>query len=81
MTHADKLYNDCLEYWQNVGVEKEDNCMALAMLDVVNAKVEGWERYSVDFYLDKGREICRELMREEYNENRGRSGWLKDKGF
>lgn len=41
MTRADRIYEDCLQFWQRMGVTSEDKCMALSMLDVVNTQADG----------------------------------------
>jgi hypothetical protein len=45
MIKAETLFYDCVEFWQRMGVKKEDNIVALATYDVVCAKVWGWREY------------------------------------
>lgn len=81
MNKAMTLYEDCVAFWMRMGVKKEDNIMALSMYDVIHAKPEGWEGYDISYYTERAKELHKILCREEYNENRGKNGWLNDKGL
>ena len=81
MKKADKLFQDCVRFWEECGIAREDNIIAMAALDVVNAKVDGWEMYNVSHYIERARAICRELSDKKYDSGRGKSGWLVGKGL
>lgn len=77
-----KLYEDCIAFWQRMGVKKEDNLMALACLDVYNAyKEQSNGCYKEPFYIEKGKELVKELRDTKYDKNRGRIGWLNNYNF
>ena len=78
---AKALYEQSIYFWQRMGIQREDNCMALSMIDVVNAKVAGWESYDIDYYIERGKELLKELKDKKYDINRGHTEWLNGKGF
>lgn len=76
------LYEECIAFWQRMGVEKEDNLIALACLDVLNAfQDETLWSYKMPYYIKRGRALVEEMKKPKYNENRGRNGFLKGGGF
>lgn len=76
------LYEECVAFWQRMGVEKEDNLIALACLDVLNAFQDNTlPSYKIPYYIERGRALVEEINNPKYNENRGREGFLKDGGF
>lgn len=81
MRKADLLFNDCIDFWERMGIEKEYNLKCMATLDIVSAKCDGWEKYNEGTLLQDGQKLNVILRGEEYNENRGRNNWLKGKGF
>lgn len=77
-----KLYEDCILFWQRMGIKREDNLIALASLDVYNAYQEqSNECYKEPFYIEKGKELVKELRDTKYDKNRGRIGWLNNYNF
>ena len=77
-----KLYEDCIAFWQRMGIKREDNLIALASLDVYNAyKEQSNECYKEPFYIEKGKELTKELRDTKYDKNRGRIGWLNNYNF
>lgn len=76
------LYEGSVAFWQRMGVEKEDNLIALACLDVLNAfQDETLRSYKMPYYIKRGRALVEEMKKPKYNENRGRNGFLKGGGF
>lgn len=75
------LYEDCIQFWQRMGVKREDNLIALASLDVVNSKVEGYQAYNAPYYIQRAKSICAQLRDKKYDPNRGRDGWLTNSGL
>lgn len=78
MIKAETLFYDCVEFWQRMGVKKEDNIVALATYDVVCAKVWGWREYYFENYFKLAKKIHEKLKTRDFDKNRGRSGWLKE---
>lgn len=77
-----KLYEDCILFWQRMGIKQEDNLIALACLDVYNAyKEESKDCYKEPFYIEKGRLLALELSKHQYDINRGHVGWLNNYNF
>lgn len=81
MKKADVLFNDCLNFWKRMGIEKDYNLKCMAALDVVFTKCDGWEKYNNPGMLEDGRKLNNVLKEKKYDENRGRENWLKGKGF
>lgn len=76
------LYEDCIAFWQRMGVKKEDNLIALACLDVLNTyKDKTLSTYTTPYYIERGKALVEEIKKPKYNENRGRNGFLKGGGF
>lgn len=76
------LYEDCIAFWQSMGIQKEDNLIALSSLDVMNVfKENTLSSYKIPFYIERGRELVRELIKPKYNKNHGLAGFLKGRGF
>lgn len=77
-----ELYYDCVKFWGRMGVKKEDNLIALAMYDVMNAfKEKTFEQFRTPTYIDKGKELIKELQNIKYDNNRGIDGWLNNYEF
>lgn len=77
-----ELYYDCVKFWERMGVKKEDNMIALSMCDVMNAfKEKTFEQFRTPTYIDKGRELIKELQNTKYDNNRGMDGWLNNYEF
>jgi hypothetical protein len=82
MNQQQELFNDCLRFWQRLGVEKEENLNALASYDMVFAykdKVD--QRYNNPELIEKAKQIHKTLSDSKYNNNRGGTGWLKGLGY
>lgn len=76
------LYEGCVAFWQRMGVEKEDNLIALACLDVLNAYQDNTlPSYKIPYYIERGRLLVEEINNPKYDYNRGREGFLKGGGF
>lgn len=76
------LYECSVAFWQRMGVEKEDNLIALACLDVLNAFQDKTLRsYKMPYYIKRGRVLVEEIKNPKYNKNRGHDGFLKGGGF
>lgn len=76
------LYEGCVAFWQRMGVEKEDNLIALACMDVLNAFQDKTQpSYKIPYYIERGKALVEEMKKPKYNENRGRNGFLKGGGF
>lgn len=81
MTKADCLYKECIAFWQRMGMQKEDNIMAMSMLDVVNSNVAGCAAYNIEYYIERAKNLVRKLNQKEFDLNRGKNGWLKNTGL
>ena len=76
------FYEDCVAFWQRMGVEKEDNLIALACMDVITAfQDKTLPFYKIPYYIERGRVLVEEIKNPKYNKNRGCSGFLKGGGF
>lgn len=76
------LYEECVAFWQRMGVEKEDNLIALACMDVLSAFQDKTRpSYKIPYYIERGRVLVEEMKNPKYNVNRGRNGFLKGGGF
>jgi hypothetical protein len=65
-----------------MGVEKEDNLIALASLDVLNAfQDETLRSYKMPYYIKRGKALVEKIKNPKYNKNRGHDGFLKGGGF
>ena len=77
-----ELYYDCVKFWGRMGVKKEDNIIALAMCDVMNAfKEETSEQFRIPTYIDKGKELVKDLQNMKYDNSRGVDGLLNNYEF
>ena len=82
MTKHDYIYTDCIDFWMRMGVRKEDNLMALALADLniltgVEYEREIWEAY----YCERFEQVRKVIMQPQFNENRGREGFLANSGL
>ena len=76
------LYKGSVAFWQRMGVEKEDNLIVLACLDVLNAfKDDTRFAYKNLYYIERGRALVEEIKNPKYNKNRGHDGFLEGGGF
>lgn len=77
-----KIYTDCVAFWQSMGIKREDNLIALATLDLLNAFGDNClESYKVPYYIERGKALVAELSSSRYDVNRGRAGWLNEYRF
>lgn len=77
-----ELYKSCVAFWQRMGVEKEDNLIALACLDVLNAYQDNTRpSYRIPYYIERGKALVEKIKNPKYNKNRGHDGFLKGGGF
>ncbi len=77
-----KLYEDCISFWQRMGIKKEDNLIALSSLDVLNAFQDKTNvSYKIPYYIERGKKLIKELSLSKYDNNRGRENWLLNFNF
>lgn len=77
-----ELYKSCVAFWQRMGVEKEDNLIALACLDVLNAYQDNTRpSYRIPYYIERGKALVEKIKNPKYNKNRGHDGFLEGGGF
>lgn len=79
---VEKLFQDCCEFWQRMGVKKEDNIIALAIADVCCALSKTymereWKMHYEKVFLN----AIDEMKKPIYNLNRGKMGFLKESGL
>lgn len=82
MTKYDFIYQDCIQFWMRMGVRKEDNLIALALADVNNLcgvpyEQEIWDAY----YRERFEKVRTVIMQSQFDENRGRDGFLTQSGL
>lgn len=76
------LYEGSVAFWQRMGVEKEDNLIALACLDVLNAYQDNTiPSYRIPYYIERGKALVEKIKNPKYNKNRVHDGFLKGGGF
>ena len=76
------LYEGSVAFWQRLGVEKEDNLIALACLDVLNAYQDNTiPSYRIPYYIERGKALVEKIKNPKYNKNRVHDGFLKGGGF
>lgn len=76
------LYEGSVAFWQRMGVEKEDNLIALACLDVLNAYQDNTRpSYRIPYYIERGKALVEKIKNPKYNKNRVHDGFLKGGGF
>lgn len=62
------FFNTCVNFWMREGIEKEDNLIALAMLDTFVVFKEKTEKeYKEPFYIDRAKNLHTELQKIGYN--------------
>ena len=77
-----RLFYDCCNFWQRMGVKKEDNVIAFALADLIllckkDFMLDSWNSYYKEVY-----EVCKkEAMNPKYNENRGQNNFLSESGL
>lgn len=79
---AKRLYFDCCAFWNRMGVQKEDNIIALALADLQfcgkkDFMIEAWESH----YKGVAEQAIAEIIQPKYNERRGEEGFLSDSGL
>lgn len=67
-----KLYYDCIKFWQEQGVEKEDNLIALASSDI--------KIFPNDYYKNLAAKLIAEIQQID-NSKKGQNGFLKGLGY
>lgn len=76
------LFYDCCNFWERMGVQKEDNIIAFALADlIIICKKDFMLKEWGDYYKEVYHKCHEEAMRPIYNENRGQEGFLKDSGL
>lgn len=76
------LFYDCCEFWKRMGVQKEDNIIALALADLINVckknfRLDDWNAY----YKAIAEKAIAEIKKPKYNEGRGQNGFLAGSGL
>lgn len=76
------LFYDCCNFWQRMGVKKEDNIIAFALADLIiickkDFMLNEWE----DYYKEVYNKAHQEAMKPIYNENRGHNDFLANSGL
>lgn len=76
------LFYDCCNFWQRMGVKKEDNIIAFALADLIiickkDFMLNEWE----DYYKEVYKKAHEEAMKPIYNENRGHNDFLANSGL
>lgn len=82
MTKEDHLFYDCCNFWKRMGVQKEDNIIALSLADLIvvckkNYRLEDWNAY----YKEVAERAIKEAKKPIYNERRGLEGFLLNSGL
>ena len=76
------LFYDCCNFWQRMGVKKEDNIIAFALADlIIICKKDFMLNEWVDYYKEVYKKAHEEAMKPIYNENRGHEGFLANSGL
>lgn len=76
------LFYDCCNFWERMGLKKEDNIIAMSLADLIlvckkDFMTSEWESHYKAVY-----EKCREeIMKPVYNAERGRNGFLANSGL
>lgn len=76
------LFYDCCNFWQRMGVQKEDNIIAFSLADLIlvckkDFMLKEWE----DHYKVVFEKAIEEIKKPIYNENRGRNNFLANSGL
>lgn len=82
MTRDDYLFRDCCAFWQRMGVQKEDNIIALSLADLIivckkDYRLNEWNAY----YKEVAEKAIKEAKKPVYNERRGLEGFLLQSGL
>ena len=76
------LFYDCCNFWERMGLKKEDNIIAMSLADLIlvckkDFMTSEWESHYKAVY-----EKCiKEIMTPVYNTWRGRNGFLANSGL
>lgn len=73
-----QIYYDSITFWARMGVQNEDNLIALATIDVLNIYKDGAR--VIPYYVELGNRLLAKIASPIY-ENRGKDGFLDGKGF
>ena len=86
-SHLNQFYHQCVEFWKRMGVQQEDNLIALALLDIKNSFHEkAYEEYLRQaewntHYCEVADKAIDEINKDKYNERRGMDGFLSESGL
>lgn len=81
------FYNDCVDFWKRMGVKRDDNLIALGLLDIKCSFPESvCEDYLIqsgwyDYFSEVADKALAEIKKERYNEHRGKNGFLSESGL
>lgn len=81
------FYNDCVDFWKRMGVKRDDNLIALGLLDIKCSFPESvCEDYLIqsgwyDYFSEVADKALTEIKKERYNEHRGKNGFLSESGL
>lgn len=76
-----RLFYDCCDFWQRMGVKNEDNIIAFALADLIICKKDFMLNEWEDYYKEVYKKAHKEAMKPIYNENRGQMGFLSNSGL
>lgn len=78
-----QLYEDCVNFWHRMGIQKEDNLMALSLADLITAKLASDEdmRMWHAYYKDVAERCIKRMNDPIFDECRGKINCFKNSGL
>lgn len=78
-----QFYEECVNFWHRMGIQKEDNLIALSLADLIAAKLASDEDLTMwhEYYKEIAEKCIATLSSHKFNKGRGRVGCFKCSGL